>query len=419
MAEIGHTTSETLAEDVTTSTSFAALGVSGEHDLLGSNLSGSSEYILIVRAGQGGNDTSKTESYMNVTENGVGALAESESRVQPRRTTAMGGLIYGFIDKVTTASSPNDYQIQSKSDGAMEAHVAGSWLAMIKLGDLGANDWKYNAVDTNDSSISTSFETGANVNITAGDWLIIATTRWLVQSASDSVKFRIDVDGNNLMETIHEGESTDEVRCLMTGTVYQAAGDVTAAVEYASSGTSPTLSSSRIFAIRLDSFEDHKIEKFAKDSGTESVSIDAHDTNYTAETLSGQSSTNGSNRDWAVFAGVTHDTGGSQARLMMAIDQAGAQIIGKTGTGGSDQPEVLPHGVGDEIASIIFGQESNHPDNTNIDLDIVVSDNDSPGNGVIDEAFMAAFTWELAAASDAIDRASTRGVMRGVGRGVG
>jgi hypothetical protein len=419
MAEIGHTISETLAEDVTTSSSFTALGLSGEHDLLGSNLDGSSEYILIVRAGQGGDDTSKTESYMNVTENGVGALGESESRVQPRRSTPMSGLIYGFIDKVTTASSPNDYQIQAKSDGVMEAHVAGSWLAMIKLDDLSANDWKYNAVDTNDSSISTSWETGASVDITAGDWLIIATTRWLMQSASDRAKFRIDVDGTNRMETIHEGESTDETRCLMTATVYEAAGDVTASVEYSSNGTSPTLSSSRIFAIRLDAFEDHKFARFGKNSASQSVSIDAHDTDYVAEILTGASDTNGSSRDWAIFAGVTHDTGGNQARLMMAVDQNGTQIIGKTGTGGADQPEVVTHGAADEVTSVIFGQESSHSDGVNIGLSTIVSDHDSPGNGVIDEAFIAAFTWELVAASDAIDRASTRGVMRGVGRGVG
>ncbi len=394
MAEIGHAIVETNSIDTTTSTSFTHVGSAGEHEIQGSSLDGSSEYILLAHALHGGSSTSNNQIYMNVTENGVGALGNSEQRAESRRNGGASGVHYGFLDKITTASTPNDYEIQMKSNGSDSSNVTGSWLAMIKLDDLTTDQWKYAEVDTDDTSISTSTETGASVTLGEGDWLIFAFTRWDMNSNSDAVEFQIDVDGNNKAFTRFEARDTTEVSCMITMTAYTVSGDsVTAAVEYSSEGTNPDLLNSRIFAIDMNAFQDHAFKQKAK--GVSTTSIDNHDTNYTVDTLTHTSNT-GSARDWAIFSHLTWDVASTQARMMNAIDQGGTQIIGETNASANSAPEQGQHDGADECALLLWGQKSSHAHNTDLDLDLVVMDNDSPGNGGVDENTIAAFTWELA-----------------------
>lgn len=395
MAEIGHAIVETNSIDTTTSTSFTHVGSAGEHEIQGSSLDGSSEYIILAHALHGGSSTSNNEIYMNITENGVGALGNSEQRAESRRNGGSSGVHYGFLDKVTTASTPNDYEIQMKSNGSDSSNVTGSWMCMIKLDDLTTDQWKYAEVDTDDTSISTSTETGASVTLGSGDWLIFAFTRWDMNSNADAVEFQIDIDGNNKAFTRYEARDTTEVSCMMTMTAYTAASSVTASVEYSSEGTAPDLLNSRIFAIDMNAFQDHAFKQKAK--GVSETSIAAHDTNFTVDTLSHTSSTGGSARDWAVFSHLTWDAGSTQARMMNAIDQGGTQIIGETNASAASAPEQGQHDGADECSLMLFGQELSHAHNTDLDLDLVVMDNDSPGNGSIDENTIAAFTWELAA----------------------
>jgi len=330
---------------------------------------------------------------MNVTENGVGALGNSEQRAESRRNGGASGVHFGFLDKVTTASSPNDYEIQMKSDGSESSNVTGSWLCMIDLDDLTTDQWKYAEVDTDDTSISTSTETGASVTLGEGDWLIFAFTRWDMNSNSDAVEFQIDVDGNNKAFTRYEARDTTEVSCMLTMTAYTVSGDsVTAAVEYSSEGTNPDLLNSRIFAIDMNAFQDHAFKQKAK--GVSTTNISSHDTNFTVDTLSHTSST-GSARDWAIFSHLTWDVASTQARMMNAIDQGGTQIIGETNASANSAPEQGQHDGADECALLLWGQKSSHAHNTDLDLDLVVMDNDSPGNGGVDENTIAAFTWEL------------------------
>jgi len=394
MAEIGHAIVETNSIDTTTSTSFTHVGSAGEHEIQGSSLDGSTNYILLAHALHGGSSTSNNQIYMNVTENGVGALGNSEQRAESRRNGGASGVHYGFLDKVTTASSANDYEIQMKSDGSESSNVTGSWLCMIDLDDLTTDQWKYAEVDTDDTSISTSTETGASVTLGEGDWLIFAFTRWDMNSNSDAVEFQIDVDGNNKAFTRFEARDTTEVSCMLTMTAYTVSGDsVTAAVEYSSEGTNPDLLNSRIFAIDMNAFQDHAFKQKAK--GVSTTSIDNHDTNYTVDTLTHTSNT-GSARDWAIFSHLTWDVASTQARMMNAIDQGGTQIIGETNASANSAPEQGQHDGADECALLLWGQKSSHAHNTDLDLDLVVMDNDSPGNGGVDENTIAAFTWELA-----------------------
>lgn len=393
MAEIGHAIVETNSVDTTTSTSFTHVGSAGEHEIQGSSLDGSTNYILLAHALHGGSSTSNNQIYMNLTENGVGALANSEQRAESRRNGGSSGVHYGFLDKITTASTPSDYQIQMKSNGSETSSVTGSWLCMIDLDDLTTDQWKYAEVDTDDTSISTSTETGASVTLGEGDWLIFAFTRWDMNSNSDAVEFQIDIDGNNKAFTRYEARDTTEVSCMLTMTAYTVSGDsVTASVEYSSEGTAPDLLNSRIFAIDMNAFQDHAFKQKAK--GVSTTNISAHDTNFTVDTLSHTSST-GSARDWAVFSHLTWDVASTQARMMNAIDQGGTQIIGETNASANSAPEQGQHDGADECALLLFGELSSHAHNTDLDLDLVVMDNDSPGNGGVDENTIAAFTWEL------------------------
>lgn len=395
MSEIGHAVSHTIGViQSVTSTTYSKPGSTGEHEIQGSELDASSEYILIARANHNGSATASNEHYMQVAETSVGALAQSEQRIEPRRSRNKTGHPFGWIGTVTTAASPNSYQIQCKSDGTVSSKISASYLMMLKLDDLSTSDYKYAADDTGDTSLTTSIEDGVSVSLGAGDWLIFAFGRFDSNSTSDDVILQIDIDGTTYGKSVYEMEDTAENHCRLTSTAINVASSSTAKVQYGTAaGTSPDLLSTRIFALRLDAFEDH-----AFTANTTSLDITSQGTDFTTATLTHTSSTSAT-RDWAVVAQATHDVGNDQTQLMTAIDQGGSQIIG--GTSSSLATNVasatISHGSTDEVANLLFGEETSHPDATDLDFDLVVMDYDSPGNGDIIESMVAAFTWEMAA----------------------
>ena len=397
MSEIGHKVRETLTLANRTNSAFGAMGTSPANRILGSELDGSSEYILIARCGLGGSDNQANTFEAQIEEASVGTLAESNCRFEPRSTINQNGIHYGFLDKVTTAATPNNYEIQAKSDGTDTVRVNGSWLAMLKLDDLDAADWAYAANDTDDTTLTTTFEDGASINLSPGDWDIYAFARFDDNSTSAYFLARMDVDGTVKAEIRQQGEDTTSRRCLlMKTTVNIPSGTPAAKVQYAlASGTSHDLLSTRIFAIRLDAFEDHAFKNKAK--GVDETGVQPDDTRINVDTLTYTSDT-AATRTWFICAGFTHDVASNQVRQQSAIQNtSNVDFIGDIGTASSNIPEAVCAGSGDENPTIIFGELTGHADATDLDLELDVRDNDNPGNGQIDESSISAFTWELAA----------------------
>lgn len=402
MAEIGHAIRETLTRDTRTTATFNNIGPSPNHRILGTELDGNSEYILIARCGLGGNDTTVNTFEAQIEEVGVGTLAESNCRFEPRRTTSQAGIHYGFIDKITTPATPNNFAIQAKGGDPATMYVNGSWLAMLKLDDLDASDWAYAASDTDDTTLTTTFEDGASITLSPGDWDIYAFARFDDNSNSAYFLARINFDGVTKSELRQQGEVSTSRRCLlMKTTVTVSSGTPTAKVQYAlNTGTSHDLLSTRIFALRLDAFEDHAFKNKAK--GVSETTIATQFIRYNVDTLTHTSSTVAT-RNWFVCAGLTHDVNDNQLRLQSAIQNASnTDFIGIIGSAAPDLPEAVSAGDLDENISIIFGELLSHPDATDLDLELDVRDNDSPGNGEIDESSISAFTWELASVAAAI-----------------
>ncbi len=409
MAEIGHKVRETLTSAIRSSTTFAAMGTSPDHRILGSELDGSSEYILIAYFGLSGSDISNDAFELQIAEDTVGVLAQSNTLNEPRNVRVQAGVHCGFIDKFTTAVTPNNYHIEGRSDGTETISLAGSHLVMLKLDDLDAADWKYAADDTGDTTLTDVFEDGVSITLGVGDWDIYAFARWDTNSVADSFIMRVNFDGTALQKNQQKGSDTSDRRCLLVKhTVNVPSGTKVAKIQYAlnSGATSHDLLSTRIFALRLDAFEDHAFNNKASNT-----TVSPHDVRINRDTLTHTSDT-AATRTWFVSAGLSHDVASVQTRLQSAIQNASdVDFIGAVNaTATDDIPEAVCNGNGDENWTVIFGELTGHADATDLDLELDILDQDNPGNGVINDSSISAFTWELAAGGTVFFQTNTGGL---------
>jgi len=388
---VGYAFRETLATDSENGTGYASFGAVTEHRILGSELDSNSEYILLCRCQHGGNTTGSENHYLKMHEV-TGGLTENEQRIEPRRGSTNQGLPYGFMEKVTTDSSPNDFEIRGKTDGVVTTYCAGSWIMMIKLDDLNPNDWIYAADDTGDVSLSPTLADGVSIELDVGNWLIFAFARFDANSISHHMVFELDVGGLTRGHSQYQGEHTAELHCRLTAVPITLTSVTTVKIKYgvlAGEG-SPDLLSNRIFAMRLDAFEDHA---FVWDQGV--TSINPHNTEKTVQALAYTTDTNDT-RSWGIVAQATCDADNDQARYLLEARQGTTQLISQLSPGGGvNENEMNQHGTADESMWQVYGEITSHPDAVDLDLDLIIMDIDDPGNGQVDESFICAWTWQL------------------------
>ncbi len=235
-------------------------GSAGEWEIEGSELDGDSDYLLIVRVHVGGLNTGIVEFEYKVIEDTVGDLPASHMKSEPRRSSGAAGMPYMYMRKVTTASTPNDYEVHLKGDGTVNASMMDLEMLMIKLDDLLSSDWAYDNDAVDNSFTGGVWEDGASITIGDGssDWLIIQTAHWQIDSVTDDCRGRINIGGSNVMTYFMEGEDVDE-EYVLGSFHYEAAlaTDTVVKNQFTNSDGSQDVLDNSIFALRLNAFEDH------------------------------------------------------------------------------------------------------------------------------------------------------------------
>jgi len=359
----------------------------------GWELEGSTDYILIARIGFGGDNTSLNDYEMRIAEDGVGELTGSHVRIEPRRADLDKYQSHLYIRKVTTAATPNDYQVEFKSLTTF-AHIAGSELIMIKLDDLGSGDWAYDNDAVDNSFVAGVWEDGASITIGNGtsDWLIINTAHWQIDSASaDDCKGRIDVDGTPV--AFYQLEAEDAVEELVFGTFHYAAAlaaDTVVKNEFTNTAGAQDVLDNSIFALRLNAFADH-----AGDRNTDTTTIDAISTTVQPITLTHTVDVPRDHEPWAAFASTLIGNLSTNAlRTSSSIrDDTDVDFVGNDDTSASAN-QLIQCASSDTVPCLRIG-EITEPDATDLDWDLSV-EGEWANTGDCDEQILVGFTWELA-----------------------
>jgi hypothetical protein len=262
MAAIGYslTVNETLASSATDDTAFANVA---NATISGSSLDANSDYLIFVSAVVGGNSTSLQFEF-RINEAVGGALSYSTHTQEPRFSGSPTGQPYFFMEKITTDASPtgNDYTLQFRCISTGVARVQARMMMAIKLDDLSASDWAYSSDTTDRNAVSSSawVDTSASVTIGDGtsDYLIFASSYWDTIAADDDARTVIDVGGTEYGEILQEGENAAEnFSCGTIAYVAAPSASSTAKVKIRSASDSLDVSNAKIFALRLNAFEDY------------------------------------------------------------------------------------------------------------------------------------------------------------------
>lgn len=398
MAEIGHN----VVQQTTAATRVGTWQTGTGMEILGSNLDASSDYLLVFFALVGGNSANANDfEFRVVEEDGTPTvLTASEHRLEPRRTgSTLVGHAYAYMARVTTAATPNDYAMQLQTAGVNTAHIAGMNAFAIKLDDVTENtDFFYDDDATSYTTLASStYQDGAAVTIGDGtsDYLVISTAHFVVDAVAPEALLRIDVGGVVHGATITETEDTAEEYCIGTLAFVSApSASTTVTTQVSNSGSSGDIDvdNNRIFALRLDAFEDHA---GTRDTTPTNITIAATDT--VSGTLA-HTTVTAASEDWMFVALGVCDMGDNAKRIAPRIDDTTiGNIAGTSGISYS------PNGGVDEIGMLLAGELAAVANSTGLDIDFIAREAaDVSPNPVVDETTIVAWTWELVAGGESI-----------------
>jgi hypothetical protein len=168
----------------------------------------------------------------------------------------VAGSQYFWVKQRTLVNNENVYftkQGQSTYLGRYQEFVC----LVINYDDIDAAD-KLWATATHSGDAPTTYTTGANAATgAAGDWLIFASSRWLVDGTSENMYLAINDGTSDVAEVFTQSEDTYEERVF--GTIAYRSGlgaSVTVAARYKEVGATapPDCVMTSIFGIRLDQF---------------------------------------------------------------------------------------------------------------------------------------------------------------------
>ena len=358
-----------------------------------SELTGDANYLLAIMANVGGNNTSANDFRYRLNAGGV--LTGSEARHEPRRSGNNNGHQFGWVGTYTAPSTPVDINLQSNSDGANACLISDYHAIAINLDDLAGADYATDEDTTSNANVASgSWTNGASITIGDGssDWLVIASSHWLIDSASDSLRFRIDAGGTGRAEIQLEGEDTAEEYCVATMTYLAAPASQTVQAQIRTTAGNHDCDRTFIAAIRLDAFEDH-----AGARTTTGTSITGVDTDTTVETLAHTTSTAAA-RDWVFFGMAINDVGEDSKLTERRLEDSTLGIAAGNITRQSAQ-----HGDTDLVPMLLIGELTSVADSTALDIDYIVQeDGDVTPNPEIVEASIVGFSSELAPSTTAV-----------------
>ena len=392
MAEITHAVATDQATRSTTSSDF--VDVNAAATIAAASQDADSDYFLFVRMQIGANTSSGNNAEYRVDNGSV--LLHSEARIEPRRSAIPTGHPYFYIKRLTTANPTTDMDCQFRyGGGAQTVRVQNQQMMMIKLDDLAAADFAYDEDLTALTALDdTAWTDGASVAIGDGssNFEVYYYCHMIVDAVGDSIRLRLNVGGTTFDIIQLEGEDTVEEYCI-GGIAYLAAPASSTTVKIQMQTDSATaglmdVECSRVFALRLNAFEDHFGERDTAD-----ISVTAADT----ETIVGNvlhTVDTAASRNWAIHGFTINDVSESVKRThYRLVEDAAGNLVGDT------VDHMVQHGDADQVPLLLFAEMTAVADATALDIDYTVQEEADivPSPVFIDTHFVG-FTWELASA---------------------
>lgn len=266
MSQVGsvyqvETTIQTHTGDLTYTTKMTVLG---------SAFDASSEYLMIVRAQVGGSITTRRFKFR--TQIGGATPEGAEMIMEPDSSNAGDYHVYAFLHKFTTAVTPEDitFQIAPQENTGTTARADTIIVLAFKLDDLAATDWFYGE-DTTDNDHTTEATWGDEASITFtpantnDDWLVITWGSVRINHLTKNWRYRISESVSAEVEPLmsQEGEDTlEELPWMLMRPYTLTAAEHVIKVQSnddSASGVENQHNISKIFALRLNAFEQHTI----------------------------------------------------------------------------------------------------------------------------------------------------------------
>lgn len=360
-------------------------------------LNASTDYLVGMFAQIGGSSTAADDFQFRIRSE-TATLTGSEARIEPRRSSTTSGTSYGWVGVYTTSSTPEtdrDLRLQTNSDGINDCYLGDFYGFALSLGDLDAADYETSEDLTSNANVASgSWTNGASITIGDGssDWLVFSSSHWLIDAASDSIRFRIDAGGTAHGEIQLEGEDTAEEYCVATLAFLSAPASQTVQAQIRTTSGSNDCDRTFIGAIRLDAFEDH-----AGVRDTTATAITTVDTDTVSGTLTHTVSTP-SARNWVFFGLGINDVGDNDKRTHRRIEDSSLGSIA-----GNTTDHVVQNGDTDEVPMMLLGELSSVADAASLDIDYIVQEEaDVTPNPTIDETTIVGFSWDIDSATQAV-----------------
>lgn len=273
-------------------------------------------YLLLNTAHINCASTSANDANIRFVFEGQGEINDSEARqIEPRRSSTAYGNHYFHFSKETMVTVAggwprgDDMQAQIRNDdGVLSVSCGQVEQVAIELDDLDSGDYAYNEDTTGLFALdNTAWDASAAVTIGDGtsDYAIYACAHIAVNSTSASIRMKVTIDGTDIGAQYMELEGEDTAEEYWIGfmvTSDAVASSVTAQIEFQTdSGTSGAhdVIESRIFALRLNAFEDYFTDYDASDDD-----LTLADTTYLTHTVAHTTdhAVSGGDAKWLVSA---------------------------------------------------------------------------------------------------------------------
>lgn len=395
MAELNHTAAAvTGSEFLTTSTTFVDVSTSAE--VPAGSLIGGDEYLYMFGMGVGSNNTASNQNEVAVAINGT-EITESIAIRECAQAGPQSTEPYFFLHKHTQPGTPVSVRHRYRNvGGSNSCRVRDPWSVAINLTELGASNYAWNE-DTTGGGMGTTFTGYQSVTIGDGtsDWIVFWCMQVDCSTTSSDMRVHVNVGGSTICEQRYEGEDTIE-QYVIGGAVLVSAPNSTAVTVEAradNTGSPFTVLNGRIFAIKLDAFED----SFASQSFPD-TSITTVDTDFVVHTATHTTAT-GAARSWHFGGHGVYDPNGEATKRQRY--EIYDNTLGETLAGdGAASAQTLMVGNGIvELRGWTVGQtrSTTIANGTALDIDAIVQEDADVSPAPIQRSSLIyGWTWELA-----------------------
>lgn len=338
--------------------------------------------LIIIGVKQWG--SSATGNYSFAVGFGTTFAGRSEDTTSVQRAEAPGtaaGDQYLWVKRRALVANQNIYFRGQATTGT--ASYDEFVCLILNYDDIGANDKLY-AEATHSGNAPTSYDTSGAGAATpaAGDWWIVASSKWLVDGTAEDMFLAINDGTADIAEVSSESEDTADERVIGTMAYKAALGSgVTVRARYREAGATapPDINATAIFGLRLDAFSDHW--------GQHTTNTITHSVIDTYQEFAGNGAYVLNNTGpFVIFGRPIHSTTEGTKRPYGRIQINNVDWLTAT----TNRSSVMDNGAAQRIAPLLFGYNATQAAATlDIDLDTAEDTDVSPTYTCVEQVAVA------------------------------